>query len=70
MAKLIEATIAVIGDKGFQRATVQEISGRAGLSVGVIRQFDSRPDLIVRTAEEVFSRQLAGYRILMEHIGA
>lgn len=71
IGKLVDATMAAIGELGYQRATVQEICGRAGLSVGAMfRQFDSRLDLIVRTAEEIVARQLAGFRALMEHLGA
>ncbi|AYF78962.1 TetR/AcrR family transcriptional regulator [Nocardia yunnanensis] len=71
VAKLVDATIAAIGEVGYQRTTVQEICGRAGLSAGAMfRQFDTRLDLIVRTAEEVFARQLVGYTATMEHLGA
>lgn len=70
VAKLIDATIAAIGEVGYQRTTVQEICGRAGLSVGAMfRQFDSRLDLIVRTAEAIVTRQLAAFTVVMEHIG-
>ncbi|GAA5077358.1 TetR/AcrR family transcriptional regulator [Nocardia iowensis] len=70
VAKLIDATIAAIGEVGYQRTTVQEICGRAGLSVGAMfRQFDSRLDLIVRTAEEIVTRQLAAFTVIMEHLG-
>lgn len=71
VAKLVDATTAAIGEVGYQRTTVQEICGRAGLSAGAMfRQFDTRLDLIVRTAEEVFTRQLAAYQLAMEHLGA
>ncbi|WP_327145731.1 TetR/AcrR family transcriptional regulator [Nocardia sp. NBC_01327] len=71
VGKLVDATIDAIGEVGYQRATVQEICGRAGLSAGAMfRQFDTRLDVIVRTAEEAFTRQLDGYRATMEHLGA
>ncbi|MFI1912690.1 TetR/AcrR family transcriptional regulator [Nocardia sp. NPDC020380] len=71
VAKLVDATIAAIGEVGYQRTTVQEVCGRAGLSAGAMfRQFDTRLDLIVRTAEEVVRRQLDAYRAAMEHLGA
>ncbi|WP_309230612.1 TetR/AcrR family transcriptional regulator [Nocardia sp. SYP-A9097] len=71
VTKLVDATIAAIGEVGYQRSTVQEICGRAGLSAGAMfRQFDTRLDLIVRTAEEGFRRQIDGYRSTMEHLGA
>ncbi|MFI6166952.1 TetR/AcrR family transcriptional regulator [Nocardia sp. NPDC051052] len=70
VAKLTDATIAAIGEVGYQRATVQEICGRAGLSVGAMfRQFDSRLDLIVRTAEEIVTQQLAAFTVVMEQLG-
>ncbi|GAB2633032.1 TetR/AcrR family transcriptional regulator [Nocardia goodfellowii] len=71
VAKLMDATIAAIGEVGYQRATVQEICGRAELSVGAMfRQFDSRLDLIVRTSEEIISRQIAGFGAVMEQLGS
>ncbi|WP_084477983.1 TetR/AcrR family transcriptional regulator [Nocardia jejuensis] len=71
VTKLIDATIASIGEVGYQRTTVQEICGRAELSAGAMfRQFDTRLDLIVRTAEEALNRQLDAYRSTMEHLGA
>ncbi|MFI6866313.1 TetR/AcrR family transcriptional regulator [Nocardia sp. NPDC050406] len=71
VAKLVDATIAAIGEVGYQRATVQEICTRAGLSAGAMfRQFDTRLDLIVRTAREAFAQQLNGFGAAMEHLGA
>ncbi|MFJ4655417.1 TetR/AcrR family transcriptional regulator [Nocardia sp. NPDC088792] len=71
VAKLVDATIAAIGEVGYQRTTVQEVCGRAALSAGAMfRQFDTRLDLIVRTAEEVVHRQLDAYHAAMEHLGA
>ncbi|MEU8899701.1 TetR/AcrR family transcriptional regulator [Nocardia sp. NPDC048505] len=71
VAKLVDATIAAIGELGYQRATVQEICGRAGLSVGAMfRQFDSRLDLIVRSADEIIARQLAAFGAVMEQLGS
>ncbi|NNH75142.1 TetR/AcrR family transcriptional regulator [Nocardia uniformis] len=71
VAKLVDATIAAIGEVGYQRTTVQEICGRAELSAGAMfRQFDTRLDLVVRTAEEAFAQQLNGFRAVMEHLDA
>ncbi|MFG1795059.1 TetR/AcrR family transcriptional regulator [Nocardia sp. NPDC049149] len=70
VTKLVDATIAAIGEVGYQRTTVQEICGRAGLSVGAMfRQFDSRLDLIVRTAEEIVARQRIAFTAVMEQLG-
>ncbi|MFI9502884.1 TetR family transcriptional regulator [Nocardia sp. NPDC052566] len=69
VAKFVDATIEAIGEVGYQRATVQEICGRAGLSVGAMfRQFDGRLDLVVRTAEQIVTRQTAAFRVVMEHL--
>ncbi|MBL1076572.1 TetR/AcrR family transcriptional regulator [Nocardia sp. 2] len=71
VGKLVDATIAAISEVGYQRTTVQEICGRAGLSAGAMfRQFGTRLDLIVRTASDIMERQLDGYRLTMEHLGA
>ncbi|MEV6426910.1 helix-turn-helix domain-containing protein [Nocardia sp. NPDC051463] len=44
----VPGPIAAIGEEGYQRATVQEICGRAALSAGAMfRHFDSGLDLIV-----------------------
>ncbi|MEU0870219.1 TetR/AcrR family transcriptional regulator [Nocardia brasiliensis] len=69
VAKFVDATIAAISEVGYQRTTVQEICSRAGLSVGAMfRQFDGRLDLIVRTAEEIVSRQRIAFLLMMEHL--
>ncbi|RDI50770.1 TetR/AcrR family transcriptional regulator [Nocardia mexicana] len=71
VTKLIDATLAAIGEVGYHRASVQEICGRAGLSTGAMfRQFDSRLDLIVRTAEAIVARQLDGFRAATAQLGA
>ncbi|WP_280267255.1 TetR/AcrR family transcriptional regulator [Nocardia wallacei] len=71
VTKLIDATIAAIGEVGYQRASVQEICGRAGLSTGAMfRQFDSRMELIVRTAEAIVARQIDGFRSATAQLGA
>ncbi|MBF6126213.1 TetR/AcrR family transcriptional regulator [Nocardia brasiliensis] len=69
VTKLVDATIAAISEVGYQRTTVQEVCGRAGLSVGAMfRQFDGRLDLIVRTAEEIVTRQRVAFLVMMEHL--
>lgn len=69
MAKLIDATIEAIGEAGYQRATVQEICGRAGLSAGAMfRQFDGRLDLVVAASQEIVERQLSAFRAMITHL--
>ncbi|WP_020669935.1 TetR/AcrR family transcriptional regulator [Amycolatopsis nigrescens] len=59
VAKLIEGTIEAIGDVGYARTTIQEITRRAGLSHGgLFRHFDTRLDVIVAAAEEAGHRQV------------
>lgn len=71
VAKLVDATIAAIGEVGYHRASVHEICSRAGLSVGAMfRRFDGRLDLIVRTAEQIVDRQLQAFRRTMDHLDA
>jgi len=65
VARLVDAAIAAIGEVGYQRATVHEICGRAGLSTGAMfRQFASRLDLIVCAAAAIVARQLDEFRVL------
>lgn len=66
---LVQATIELIGEVGYQRATVASICQRAGLSVGAMfRQFEGRQDLIVGAVEEVFRQYLDSYTAHMESL--
>lgn len=71
VTKLVDATIAAIGELGYQGATIQEICSRAGLSVGAMfRQFDGKLDLVVAAMEEIVGRQLDTFRTVMAHVDA
>ncbi|MFI6868975.1 TetR/AcrR family transcriptional regulator [Nocardia sp. NPDC050406] len=60
MAKLVDATIDTIAEIGYHKASLGEISSRAGISKGAIfRHFDSRIDLVVAAADEVRRRHMA-----------
>jgi AcrR family transcriptional regulator len=48
VARLLEAAAAVIAEKGFQRASLDEIAGRAGMTKGAIySNFGSKEDLFL-----------------------
>jgi AcrR family transcriptional regulator len=51
-AKLIEAAAAVIGEKGFDRASMEEIAGRAGMSRGAVYgNFKDKEELFLALIE-------------------
>src|SRR5471030_1504302 len=48
VSRLLDAADAVIAEKGFQRATLEEIAGRAGLTTGAIySNFGGKEDLFL-----------------------
>jgi AcrR family transcriptional regulator len=62
IARLVEAANAVIAEKGFQRASLDEIAARAGLTKGAIySNFGSKEDLFLEVAatHSWFKMQLA-----------
>ncbi|MBL7521536.1 TetR/AcrR family transcriptional regulator [Frankia sp. CNm7] len=60
---MIEATIACILDRGFYRATSNEIARRAGFTWGAIqRQFGSREALLLAVYEQEWAHLLATMR--------
>jgi len=70
MAKLVEATIEAIEEVGYHRASVGEISTRAGVSKGgLFRHFESRLELVVAAAEEVGRRHMTNFRTLRATTG-
>jgi AcrR family transcriptional regulator len=59
VARLLDASIAVIGQMGYARASAAEITKRAQVSVGALfRHFDTMGDFMAATAYEVLRRQL------------
>src|SRR5580700_8083249 len=51
VARLLDAAVAVIADKGFQRASLDEIAARVGLTKGAIySNFGSKEDLFLAVA--------------------
>ncbi len=58
-ARLIQACVEVIGEKGFQAATLDEIAGRAGLTKGAIYDnFRSKDDLFLAVVMGASSNRL------------
>lgn len=49
---LIDATVAILADKGYEAASVNAVARQAGVSKGLMwRYFSDRDDLMVQTAE-------------------
>lgn len=60
VARLVEAANAVIAEKGFQRASLDEIAARAGLTKGAIySNFGSKEDLFLAVA----ATHTAGFKL-------
>ena len=60
IARLVEAANAVIAEKGFQRASLDEIAARAGLTKGAIySNFGSKEDLFLAVA----ATHTAGFKL-------
>lgn len=59
VAGLLDASIAVIAEMGYARASAKAITARAGVSDGALfRHFDTMGDFMAATAYEVMRRQL------------
>src|SRR4051812_44973801 len=57
VAKLLDASVDTIVEKGYARASAAEITKRAGVSVGALfRHFDTMGDFMAATAREVLRR--------------
>jgi AcrR family transcriptional regulator len=49
---LVHAALSVFAERGYHRATMQQVADRAGVSKGAVYEyFDSKVDLFVRSAE-------------------
>ena len=64
--ELVEATLAVIADKGLEHATVREIAVRAGVTPGLIRHYFTGKDELVIAAysHHVDTMRLASERAI------
>ncbi|GAB2505835.1 TetR/AcrR family transcriptional regulator [Nocardia heshunensis] len=62
IAKLIDAAMEIIAEKGYGRASVKTISTQAGLSYGALfRHFETATDFMIAVVEEAFRRQLEAF---------
>ncbi|WP_163511354.1 TetR/AcrR family transcriptional regulator [Fodinicola acaciae] len=58
-ASLLDGTISALSELGYARATVKEISARAGVSAGALfGHYATLTDLMLAAAEEVARRQI------------
>ncbi|KQU04388.1 TetR family transcriptional regulator [Rhodococcus sp. Leaf7] len=63
IAKLLDATISSLAERGYAATTVNEVVTRAGVSSGALfRHFPTRLDLVVAAADEVRRRQFEEFR--------
>ena len=69
--KLLDSTVSALGQVGYARTTVQEVSRRSGISVGgLFRHFPTRLDLLIEAADHVRERQFAAFRAGLARLGA
>lgn len=62
IARILDATIDVLGELGYARTTVTAVGARAGVSQGgIFRHFDTRLDIVAAAAVEVTARQVAAF---------
>jgi AcrR family transcriptional regulator len=60
---ILKAALAVFSQKGYERATVADIAGRAGIAKGVVYDyFPSKEELFTDLFEHVFPRDEAAFR--------
>ncbi|WP_328811954.1 TetR/AcrR family transcriptional regulator [Rhodococcus sp. NBC_00297] len=71
IARLLDATIASLCEKGYAATTVNEVVTRAGVSSGALfRHFATRLDLVVAAADEVRRRQFEEFRAGLSGFGS
>lgn len=58
---ILEATVALILEKGVQETTMSEIAQRAGISIGSLYQFFPQKVALIRALHDRFSGQLEGF---------
>ncbi|MBY6539405.1 TetR/AcrR family transcriptional regulator [Rhodococcus sp. BP-349] len=71
IARLLDATIASLCERGYAATTVNEVVTRAGVSSGALfRHFPTRLDLVVAAADEVRRRQFEEFRAGLSGFGS
>lgn len=69
-ARLVEAMVAVLAERGYAAATAKAVLDAAGVSAGgMYRHFDSLLDLHVAAAGHIRSQQLAEFRDRLARLG-
>jgi TetR/AcrR family transcriptional repressor of bet genes len=69
--QLIEATIAVIGRRGYANTTLTHVASEAGLSPGIVNfYFKSKEQLLQATLEQLTDEYAAFQREQLERAGA
>lgn len=69
IARILDATVAALGEVGYAATTIAEVCSRSGVSSGgVFRHFPTRMDLMVAAADEVRKRQLEEFRTGLERL--
>ncbi|MGD0946751.1 MAG: helix-turn-helix domain-containing protein [Candidatus Binatia bacterium] len=65
-AKLLEATVACLVERGYARLTTAALSERAGMSQGALfLHYPTKADVVVAAVEYVFARLASRYRQLL-----
>ena len=70
IGRILDATVAALGEVGYTATTIAEVCSRSGVSSGgVFRHFPTRLDLMVAAADEVRKRQFEKYREGLARLG-
>ncbi len=57
--QILQAAVAIFGERGFQRATIKEIAGRAGVAPGTIYlYFKNKRQLLVAIVDELVTQSV------------
>ncbi|KOS55131.1 TetR/AcrR family transcriptional regulator [Rhodococcus rhodochrous] len=68
--RILDATVAALGELGYTATTIGEVCRRSGVSSGgVFRHFPTRLDLMVAAADAVRERQFANFRLGLAQLG-
>ncbi len=68
-ARLLEAAIACLSEKGYAGATVTEIAGRAGLSRGAqIHHFPKKEGLVIGAAHRACAHRIAELELALQEL--
>jgi AcrR family transcriptional regulator len=71
--RLLDALVAIIAERGLERASIREVAAAAGVSIGTVQYYcRSKDEMLRMTFEHVITRifQRAAEVETVEHIGA